>query len=107
MGQYHAVYNKTKKECLQAHKLGNGAKLVEQIGFVGSTADILFLLLANSNGRGGGDFEDHDIIGRWAGDEIVVQGDYAEEGDAAFIPDSELTEYKDISDQAVTLFGKG
>ena len=106
MGQYHQVYNKTKKECLHAHELGQGLKLREQIGFDGSVADILFLLLANSNGRGGGDFDDHDIIGRWAGDEIVVQGDYAEEGDAAYIPDSELDQYTDISKNVCVLFAK-
>lgn len=106
MGQYHKVYNKTKNECLNAHKFGQGLKLVEQIGFEGSVADVLFLLLANSNGRGGGDFKDHEIIGRWAGDEIVVQGDYAEEGDAAFIPDSELEQYVDISHYAKELFEK-
>ena len=105
MGQYHQVYNVTKKECLHAHKLGQGLKLCEQIGFEGSVADILFLLLANSNGRGGGDFSDHELVGKWAGDHIVVQGDYAEESDAGFILDTE--NYTDISDQAATLFGKG
>ena len=54
------------------------SKTVEQMGFQGSTADALFLLVANSNGRGGGDVEDHDMVGRWAGDRIVVQGDYSE-----------------------------
>lgn len=104
MGQYHKVYNKTRNECLHAHKLNQGLKLVEQIGFSGSVADVLFLLLANSNGRGGGDFEDHDIIGRWAGNEIVVQGDYADPDDVAYVADAD--NYTDISDLVKVLFEK-
>jgi hypothetical protein len=43
----------------------------------------LAILLANSNGRGGGDLRsDNPIIGSWAGDRIVIAGDYAEIGDA-------------------------
>lgn len=104
MGQYHLIYNKTKKEYF---KVG-GAKLWEQAH--SATAAALLLLLSNSNGRGGGDFmvdikkrdpktykaipnkkenELLDIIGaiqgRWAGDSLVVQGDYAEENDTAYI----------------------
>ena len=103
MGQYHFACNKTKKEFLHAHKLELGLKLWEQVGFAGSTADILFALLANSNGRGGGDFDDNDVIGRWAGDEIVVQGDYAEKGDPGYIPEDELKQYKDISHLVIRL----
>jgi hypothetical protein len=79
MGQYHLVLNKTKKEFIHAHKLNSGLKLCEQIGYFKSPSTALFLLLANSNGRGGGDVNDHSYVGRWAGDEIVVQGDYADE----------------------------
>jgi hypothetical protein len=41
------------------------------------------------------------MIGRWAGDSIVVQGDYAEEGDPAFI--SDVMDYKDISADVANL----
>ena len=68
MGQYHMVYNVDKKEYFRADML----KLWEQVGVRTSTT-ALFMLVANSNGRGGGDFNDHDMIGRWAGDRIVVQ----------------------------------
>src|SRR5262245_19533209 len=43
----------------------------------------LAILLAHSNGRGGGDLhteqltdEDNALIGSWAGDRVVVAGDY-------------------------------
>lgn len=95
MGQYHKVYNVDKREYIEPHEISNGLKLVEQIGYEHSTSTALFLLLANSNGRGGGDVEDHEFIGRWAGNRIVVQGDYAEPGDPGYIDNS--GEYINIS----------
>ena len=97
MGQYHKTYNITKREFIHPHRINNGLKLMEQIGGAKSTADALFLLLANSNGRGGGDARPHPAIGRWAGDQIVVQGDYADEKDPAFISEEEREGYTDIS----------
>lgn len=103
MGQYHKVYNIDKKEMLHGHDLDNGLKLLEQIGWAGSTSTAVFLLLANSNGRGGGDAPYHPLIGRWAGDRIVVQGDYAEPGDPAYIEEDELDKYINISPQVLEL----
>ena len=103
MGQYHKLYNLDKKEYVHAHRIGNGLKLMEQIGFDKSTSTALWLLVANSNGRGGGDARGHPLIGRWAGDRIVVQGDYATEGDQAFISDDEIATYTDISSQVVDM----
>jgi hypothetical protein len=41
----------------------------------------LAILLADGNGRGGGDLHsENDIVGSWAGDNIVVAGDYADTG---------------------------
>jgi len=97
MGQYHKTYNITKREFIHPHRINNGLKLREQMGAPNSTADALFLLLANSNGRGGGDARPHPTIGRWAGDQIVVQGDYADEKDPAFISEEEREGYTDIS----------
>lgn len=104
MGQYHKIYNIDKKQYIHPHRVGNGLKLMEQVGFEKSTSTALFLLLANSNGRGGGDANDNALIGSWAGDRIVIQGDYAEPGDPGYITfskdaDDEITmeEWKDIS----------
>lgn len=105
MGQYHIVVDLSKREWLNPHRLGCGLKLLEQLDTVGGTPTALFILLACSNGRGGGDFPDgahwevkekksvltidkpqiadlaKKFIGRWAGDRIAVVGDYAEDGD--------------------------
>ena len=106
MGQYHVLYNTDKKEYVHAHRIDNGLKLLEQVGFEKSTATALFLLVANSNGRGSGDANKHELIGRWAGDRIVVQGDYAEDGDQAYITDAERETYTDISAQELDLLNK-
>lgn len=97
MGQYHRTYNLDKKEFIHPHSIGNGLKLYEQIADPLSTSTALFALLANSNGRGGGDFPKHDLIGHWAGDRILVQGDYAEEGDSGYVNPKVLERFADIS----------
>jgi hypothetical protein len=64
---------------------GDGLKLME---FALSTSGVLSglaILLADGNGRGGGDLNsDRPIVGSWAGDPIVIAGDYADNG--KFLP---------------------
>jgi hypothetical protein len=103
MGQYHKVYNVSKREFIHPHRIDNGLKLMEQVGHERSTATALFLLLANSNGRGGGDARPHDLIGHWAGDRILIQGDYAEKGDPAYKSPKTLDAYTDISSQVLDM----
>lgn len=83
MGQYHMTVNLDKREFINPHGLGDGLKLWEQVGGPGGVGSALIVLLAASNGRGGGDFstEYPDLVGRWAGDRIAIVGDYAEVGD--------------------------
>jgi hypothetical protein len=132
MGQYHITINLDKREYIFPHKIGLGLKLMEQCGFRGSTGDILFLLLACSNGRGGGDCqtEHENLIGRWAGDRIVVAGDYCKPDDVPGINIEEIhhnlcsdpkyltpeglaemekrgeTLFKDISDELIPLINE-
>jgi hypothetical protein len=108
MGQYHKVYNIDKREFIHAHDIDNGLKLLEQCGpsDQATTSDAVWLLLANSNGRGGGDAKKHPMIGRWAGDRLVVQGDYAEPGDLSFVADTRgftniSSEVKAMLDQCI------
>lgn len=99
MGQYHMVYNIDKREFIHAHQINNRLKPLEQCGpgDTPSTSDAVWLLLANSNGRGGGDAPKHPMVGRWAGDRLVVQGDYAEETDTAYVPEDVRESCKNIS----------
>jgi hypothetical protein len=81
MGQYYKVMNLDKKQFLHPHKLGDGLKLMEFGCSANGTMTALALLLADGNGRGGGDMRsDSRLIGSWAGDRIVIAGDYADEG---------------------------
>ena len=91
MGQYHKLINVTKKEYVSGWDTGMMAKHYEQMGFQGSMADVLYcLMIAQGNEkRGGGDTDGHDFIGRWAGDDIAVVGDY-------YIESSDYYKYKDL-----------
>ena len=99
MGQYHKVYNLDKKESIHPHSIDNGLKLYEQVGHIRSTSTALFALLANSNGRGGGDFPTHPLVGSWSGDRILIQGDYAKPTDRGAHPEDMLEGFTDISEQ--------
>jgi hypothetical protein len=84
MGQYFYLVNLDKHEFVHPHKLGDGLKLWEQAASSQGMGAAAIMLLACSNGRGGGDFraDDHGkVYGRWAGDHIAWVGDYAEDTD--------------------------
>jgi len=106
MGQYYVAVNLDKKEYVNPHRVGVGMKLWEQMANHPSTPELLYALLACSNGRGvSGDLKNHDYIGRWAGDRIVVLGDYSKNGDVHGVDTSGLwdkvlavnSEYVEIS----------
>jgi hypothetical protein len=79
MGQYYLIVNLDKKEYLRPHAFGDGAKLLEFGASANGAMTGLSILLADGNGRGGGDLHSKNpIIGSWAGDRIVITGDYAD-----------------------------
>lgn len=125
MGQYYYAINIDKKQYLHPHKCGDGLKLLEFGLSSCGTMACLAILLADGNGRGGGDLfgstckacngrgyelrkdgkprqskgmpvfckvckgtrhmPPPEIVGSWAGDRIVIAGDYADAG--KFLPD--------------------
>lgn len=100
MGQYHKVVNLDKKEYLDPQIFGDGLKLKEfgsdELGI--NTA--LLVLLAESNGRGSGDFEvESPLVGRWARDRITIAGDYgdSEQGCNLYELCGQSQDYQDIS----------
>jgi len=113
MGQYYKVVNITKKQYISPHAFNDGAKLMEFGCSAMGTMTGLVLLLANGNGRGGGDFHGIDpngLVGSWAGDQIVISGDYSDDG--VFCPDGVTNknlytlateEFEDISAKVKTL----
>ena len=85
MGQYFKIVNVKKREYINPHMFGEGLKLMEFGMSAGGSLTALAVLLSNGNGRGGGDLDSsNDIIGSWAGDQIVVAGDYGDDG--KFLP---------------------
>jgi len=86
MGQYYKIVNVKKREYINPHMFDEGLKLMEFGMSAGGSLTALAVLLSNGNGRGGGDLNSaNPIVGSWAGDPIVVAGDYGDEG--KFLPE--------------------
>ena len=104
MGQYYLVTNVSKKEFIHPHKFGDGLKLLEFGCSANGTMTALAVLLSHGNGRGGGDLHsENEIIGSWAGDRIVISGDYDDKfnedefkktGEIVFIDDDAVKKRK-------------
>jgi hypothetical protein len=82
MGQYYKIANLDKKQFISPSVFGDGVKLMEFARSSSGTLTALAVLLASSNGKGGGDLHMDGkspwfgVPGSWAGDRIVVAGDY-------------------------------
>ena len=64
MGQYYKIVNVKKKQYLTPHTFGDGAKLMEFGMSANGVLAGLAILLADGNGRGGGDLNsDNPIVG--------------------------------------------
>jgi hypothetical protein len=109
MGQYHIVVNLDKKQFLHPHRLGDGLKLMEFGCSQAGTMTALALLLAEDNGRGGGDFgAGHELVGSWARDRIAICGDYGdndESGQCTYMRAHE--EFEDISSRIRSAMAAG
>lgn len=111
MGQYHHIVNVDKRQHVNPHAFGDGLKLMEFAhSGKGGTMTALALLLAGSNGRGGGDFRGADpdrLVGSWAGDRIAIVGDYCRAGDVPGLSQEEMEalydDTEDISDRVLAL----
>jgi hypothetical protein len=99
MGQYHLIVNLDKPQYLHPNHLGDGLKVLE-FADGGATLTALAILLAKDNGRGIGDLHvaqpdaplerwerngwervrtpHAHLVGSWAGDRIVIAGDYGD-----------------------------
>jgi len=92
MGQYYVTVNLDKGEFLNPNDFGQGLKLLEFGSDSNGLLTALALLCSNGNGNGGGDIRTDEkrhprrakmlkaTAGRWAGDRIVVAGDYGDYG---------------------------
>lgn len=92
MGQYYIAVNKTKKQFLYPHAFDDGLKAWEIVAN-GSMLKALGYLLVKSDGGGSGDLHENQLVGYWAGDEIVIIGDY----DSSKLYEEAMAKYTDIS----------
>ncbi len=127
MGQYWVLVNLDKKEFVDPRQVGSGLKLIEILTNHPSACEAMVVLCAAQREvRGGGDLDmeknrhgpERDFcdlpeeyreiarrtIGRWAGDRVVLVGDYTQDSDlpdhphASTIWDACRTgEYRNIS----------
>lgn len=81
MGQYYRQINLNKLQCLYTHAFGDGLKLMEFGASGNGTMAAMAILLCPTS------LEDFgipptaphaDLAGSWAGDHIVIAGDYAD-----------------------------
>jgi len=102
MGQYFIAVNLDKREYICPWCLGGLAKLWEWC--VNPQAGIFPYLLRKSDESGGGDIDPHTVkyAGRWAGDRVVLIGDY----DSSGLYEKVRTEYKNISAETASEFNK-
>lgn len=78
VGQYYKLVNLDKKELIDAWTMNSGAKFWE---IANNLPAIWHFLLYKSSDSGGGDWHDaedntNSNLGRWAGDRVVLIGDY-------------------------------
>ncbi len=98
MGQYYKIVNIKKKQYISPYKFGDGSKLMEFSMSANGVLAGLAILLSDGNGRGGGDLNSNNsIVGSWSGDNIVIAGDYADEG--KFVKETDRNLYAVASEQ--------
>jgi hypothetical protein len=81
-------------------------KLMEFGSSGDGTMKALAVLLASGNGRGGGDLRSADpLVGSWAGDRIMVVGDYSDiETETGNLYGDISETYEDISAKIIKVF---
>ena len=104
MGQYYKIVNIKKKQYISPYIFGDGSKLMEFSMSANGVLSALAVLLADGNGRGGGDLHStNPIVGSWAGDNIVVTGDYADDGKFVKDVDKNLYSVANIEGEDISL----
>src|SRR5579872_2520097 len=81
MGQYHRPVCIEAEEGLRPHALDNGPKEGEQGFDYPGTPHAMLALVCARGGNMPADCSQSPVIGKWAGMRVLVQGDYAEDGD--------------------------
>jgi hypothetical protein len=78
MGQYYTIINLTKKEYIRPHAFDDGAKIMEFGSSGDGTMYAFSLLMSSGYGQGCEEELESSLIGSWAGDNVIIAGDYSE-----------------------------
>jgi len=81
MGQYHKPVSIEAEEGLEPHQLGCGLKTGEQLYTTPGTPQAMLALVTERGGNMPADCGGSPFVGRWAATRVLVQGDYADDGD--------------------------
>jgi hypothetical protein len=81
MGQYHIPVCPDLAQAFMPHDVGCGLKSAEQLFTRPGTCAALVALVSARGGNMPADMSQSPLIGRWAGQRVLIQGDYAEDGD--------------------------
>jgi len=101
MGQYFILVNLDKREYICPWCIGGLGKLREWV--LNDQVRVFPFLLRKSSQYGGGDIQEaYKFAGRWAGDRIVLIGDYDESG----LYHEAFETYRDISKDLVEEFNR-
>ena len=78
MGQYWICINETKKEYINPHMFGDGAKAMEFSCSSQGMLTALTILLDDGGLKEKFNDQESQVVGRWAGDELRMVGDYGD-----------------------------
>lgn len=92
MGQYFLLVNKTKKQFMYGNAFGDGIK-AKEILWNGTMLKALGFLLMKSDSGDNYELFSNPLCGYWAGDEILIIGDY----DSSKLYTEANTSYREIS----------
>jgi len=76
MGQYYRIVNVTKREVIVPSTFNDGLKIMEFGTSGDGTMFAMAMLMNDGYGDGCGEEIESELIGSWAGDKVIVAGDY-------------------------------
>lgn len=80
MGQYYKIVNADQRQFMHPHHMGAGLKAIEIVTSWSVPAALVGLIAVDPNNQPA-DLANNKDTGRWAGDRILLIGDYAENTD--------------------------
>lgn len=94
MGQYYVLVNQTKRQIVAPLDINCGQKFLEVAESPTMGAALFYLIVKSDSGGAGDGNTMGSLRGSWAGDQVVLVGDY----DSSRLFDRAHNEYQNISE---------